>query len=78
MPRTGTPTTQRGGEDVKRHVPGVLAVLVVIGGLVFSRRQSGPTAARSPERVESAYQASDPGRLAATGRPQLVEFFHHA
>jgi len=64
---------------VKRHVLLMLAVLVVaIGALVLSRRQSTPTAANPPERVESAYQASDPGRLTATGRPQLVEFFHHA
>lgn len=64
---------------MKRHARWMLAVLVVaIGALVLSRRQSTPTAASPPERAESAYQASDPGRLAATGRPQLVEFFHHA
>ena len=64
---------------MKHHVRWMLAVLVVaIAALVLSRSQSSPRAASPPERVKSAYEASDPGRLMATGRPQLVEFFHHA
>lgn len=35
--------------------------------------------ARHPAAVAGiTYRPSDPARLAATGRPQLVEFFHHA
>lgn len=52
-------------------------LVLAIGALVFSRRHSSPTVSPS-EPVASAYQASDPSRLAATGQPQLVEFFHHA
>jgi hypothetical protein len=47
------------------------AVLVVVA--VRARRMLHPAAVAGV-----TYRPSDPARLAATGRPQLVEFFHHA
>ncbi len=37
---------------------------------------SAEAAAESGGAATSPYHASDPARLAATGRPQLVEFYH--
>lgn len=62
-----------------RHAAWLIAVLLTIGvgAFLLARNQRGP-AATSPPSGESGYRASDPARFAATGRPQLVEFFHHA
>jgi len=48
-----------------------VAVLVVVS--VSTRRLLQPSTVAG-----STYHPSDPARLATTGRPQLVEFFHHA
>lgn len=55
---------------MKRQVIRLLAVVLValgIGAFFLAR-----------ERADSGYRASDPALVAATGRPQLVEFYHRA
>ena len=47
------------------------AVLVIVAE--SARRRPRPAAVAG-----ITYRPSDPARLATTGRPQLVEFFHHA
>ena len=52
------------------------ALAVAVAVLVFvavSGRRLEPAAVAA-----ITYRPSDPARLATTGRPQLVEFFHHA
>jgi hypothetical protein len=53
--------------DVKRYVAWLAAVVVLLAaGLFFFLL---------PKEV---YRPSDPALLSATGRPQLVEFYHRA
>lgn len=58
---------------------GVLAV-VVVGMVVLREHRLGtpPGPGTAASEAESGYRASDPALMASTGRPQLVEFFHHA
>lgn len=49
-----------------------LAAAVAVVFLVRGGPQSSPA-----EAAQSGYASSDPALLAATGRPQLVEFFSH-
>jgi len=58
---------------------GVLAV-VVVGMVVLREHRLGspPGPGTAASEAESGYRASDPTLMASTGRPQLVEFFHHA
>jgi hypothetical protein len=48
-----------------------LVLLVVVGSFVALRRSSAP-----PDT--SPYHASSADLIGATGRPQLLEFFHKA
>jgi hypothetical protein len=50
-----------------------VAVAVMVAVVVSARRLLQPSTVAG-----STYHPSDPARLATTGRPQLVEFFHHA
>ena len=53
---------------MKRYVAwALIAVLVVLAAARFYT-----------SRKSVIYQPSDPALLSATGRPQLVEFFHRA
>jgi hypothetical protein len=53
--------------DVKRYMAWLLAAVVAVlaAGMFFTRR-------------EQVYQPSNPALLSATGRAQLVEFYHRA
>lgn len=50
-----------------------VALAVLVAMAVSARRLLRPSAVAG-----STYHPSDPARLATTGRPQLVMFFHHA
>ena len=50
-----------------------VAVAAMVAVSVGARRLLQPSTVAG-----STYHPSDPARLATTGRPQLVEFFHHA
>jgi hypothetical protein len=68
---------------VKRHVVWLLAVVLVVLGvaaffLAQEQRRPAAAAVAGQARPDSGYQASDPALVAATGRPQLVEFYHRA
>lgn len=55
-------------------------VLPVVAAVVISVNMCEGDRSHSPNapRTEEGYRPSDPSRLAATGRPQLVEFYHRA
>lgn len=46
----------------------VSATLVAVGMLMVQSRRTGPA---------PSFHPSNPALVASTGRPQLVEFFHH-
>lgn len=48
-----------------------LAALVTLGAFLTLRPRPAPTG-------DSPYHPSSPDLIAATGRPQLLEFFHKA
>lgn len=58
---------------------GGLAV-VAVGMVVLREHRLGtpPGPGTAASGAESGYRASDPALMASTGRPQLIEFFHHA
>ena len=65
---------------MERQMAKLLAVVTAIGiGSFFLIRAS-----QQPSRItvaggaDTVFHASDPTLLGSTGRPQLVEFFHHA
>lgn len=53
---------------VKRYVSWLVACSIILLGAAGAARLMDA----------DTYEASDPALVAATGRPQLVEFFHHA
>jgi hypothetical protein len=67
---------------VKRQVAWLFATVVVaiaVGAFLLGPgQQQQPAAGTATTRPNSVYQPSDPALVAATGRPQLVEFFHRA
>lgn len=54
-----------------------IALSVAVAGPVAVAVGARHLAQPSP-LAGTTYHPSDPARLAATNRPQLVEFFHHA
>lgn len=68
MARAGAGRANQGRNIVKRYVSWLAAAAIVLLGVV------GVALLLPADK----YEASDPALLAATGRPQLVEFFHHA
>jgi hypothetical protein len=62
------PRTLAFGDAVKRRV-----YLVLAGALSIAI-----TLSIHSLRYNDRYKATDPVLVGATGRPQLVEFFHHA
>lgn len=54
----------------------LVAAAVVAGGVALASRQRTELAP-APADNPGGYVASDVARLAATGRPQLVEVFHY-
>lgn len=61
--------------SVRRLIAGTGALAVAIAFVLAARLRTPAT--RSPAAA-SHYVASDPARLKATGRPQLIEFYHRA
>jgi hypothetical protein len=63
-----------------RQLAKVLAVVAAVGIgsllLVRGSQESSPITASSAS--DTVFHASDPVLLGSTGRPQFVEFFHHA
>jgi hypothetical protein len=57
-----------------RRLLSVLVILVGLGAFLSLRRAPLP----SDIDVPSPYHPSSPDLIAATGRPQLIEFFHKA
>jgi hypothetical protein len=68
------------GSSMKRLVRSIVVVVVLVAAAigVWKGRQTTSATSRDPApRPDSAwYHASNVALLAATGRPQLVEFFH--